>query len=306
MSTVDGACALADVFAAHLPANVRGACDRGSSESSTSSESRESLDARLGAYVDAGCAAWPDLPIDRVAFVRYVAERATAGDVPPIAHAGDLLLAYGCACGVRGAASAFYSAFGNVIARVLSRRGASDALRDDATQIVHERLLVAPPGGAPKIADYEGMGPLRSWVSTTAATTLLMMRRSDARRREEPEHAGEAILIAHAAPELLYMKARYKAELADAVVASLGRLSDRDRTLLRLHLGDRVSIDRLGAMYAIDRSTAARWLAAAREALVAGARDDLRERLRLTDRECESIIALVQSELHVSLVRLLA
>ena len=267
-------------------------------------DARESLETRLAAYVDAACAAWPQLPIDRVAFTRYVAERAEA-DVPPLAHAGDLLLAYGCACGVRGAASAFYATFGNVIARVLSRRRASDDVRDDASQAVHERLLVAPPGGAPKIADYTGTGPLRSWVSATAATTLLMMRRSDARRREEPEPAGDGMLVAHAAPELLYMKERYKAELADAVVASLGRLSDRDRALLRLHLGDRVSIDRLGAMYGVDRSTAARWLAAAREALVAGARDDLRERLRLSDRECESIVALVQSELHVSLVRLL-
>lgn len=297
MPTVDGAHDLVDVFAAHLPANVRGA---------RAHESREGLETRLAAYVGAACAAWPDLPVDRLAFVRYVAERAQTGDVPPVAHAGDLLLAYACACGVRGAASAFYSAFGNVVARVLSRRRASDDVRDDASQVVHERLLVAPAGGVPKIADYAGTGPLRSWVSTTAATTLLMMRRSDARRREEPEPAGEAMLVVHAAPELLYMKARYKAELADAVVASLGRLSDRERTLLRLHLGDRVSVDRLGAMYGVDRSTAARWLAAARETLVAGARDDLRTRLRLSERECESIVALVQSELHVSLVRLLS
>src|SRR5262249_28737416 len=132
-------------------------------------------------YVQTARAAWPALEVDAGEFERHVAARATSGAPPKIAHAGDLYLAFACARGVPGAAEAFLRAYGGVIARVLSRRRAASDVADDAAQAVHERLLVAPPGGgAPKIAEYTGAGPLKSWVSTTAATTLAMMRRSSA------------------------------------------------------------------------------------------------------------------------------
>ena len=84
---------------------------------------------------------------------------------------------------------------------------------------------------------------------------------------------------------------------------ALSRLGDRERTLLRLHVGERMSIDHLGAMYRVNRATAARWIAAARESLVEGARGEIRARLRLGESEYQSIIALVRSQLDVSIVR---
>lgn len=265
------------------------------------------MDDALVAYLRAARDAWPELEVDEAALVAHVSQRAIDGAPPPVAHAGDLYLACACALGVPGAVDAFDRAYGSVIARVLARRRATPDLADDAAQTIRERLFVAAGDGAPKIAEYAGTGPLRSWVSTVAATTALMANRAAARRREESEPDGDAVgdLVRGAGPDLLYLKERYKADMAKAVIAALGALGDRDRTLLRLQLSERMSIDRIGAMYRVDRSTAARWLAAARDALIAGARRELKDKLGLDEDECDSMAALVRSELHVSIVRLL-
>ena len=262
------------------------------------------VEAAVNAYIEVARTAWPTFEIDDEEFVRYVAARTSPGKLPDAAHAADLLLACACARSVPAAIEAFRQRHGSVIARVLSRRRASADLADDAAQTLYERLLVAPAGATPKIGEYKGTGPLRSWVSTAAATTAMMMQRTAGRRREQPpDSKGDFAFAADANPELLYMKERYKTEMEDAVARALDRLNDRERTILRLHLGERMTIDQLGVMYRVNRATAARWLAAARESVIAGARDELRTRLRLSPTEWDSIVALVQSGLHVSIAR---
>jgi RNA polymerase sigma-70 factor (ECF subfamily) len=290
---------LSDVFRAHL-----GGAE--ASETTGRDEKDAELEAALRAYVDAARAAWPSFGIDDAELVRYLAARAPGAKVPPVQHAADMLLACACGRGVPSAVEAFHRSYGGVIARVLTRRRASTDMAEDAIQNVLERLLVALPGAAPKIAEYRGSGALRSWVATAAATTLLMMRRTAERRREEDDAGFLAGLARDADPEVLYMKERYKAEMEEAITGALTQLSDRERTLLRLHLGEHMSIDELGTMYRVNRATAARWLAAARESLITSARDALRTRLKLSDRECESIGVLIQSDLQLSIARRLS
>ncbi len=244
-----------------------------------------------------------DLRVDEEGFVRHVAERSPDGKLPPLEYAGDMLLAFGCAHRDTVARTAFYATYSDVIARVLARRGGRDGLGDDAAQILFERLLVGTETAPPKLAEYRGVGPLRSWVSTTAAMTLLMMQRAEGRRREEPEDSSAAPFVGQLDPELGYLKERYAGEVHAAIVAALGHLSDRDRTLLRLNLVQRLSIDQLGTMYNVNRATTARWLVAAKKNLVDGAKAALGERLGLSESQCDSIVALVQSRLDVSIVR---
>jgi RNA polymerase sigma-70 factor, ECF subfamily len=291
ISAVDAHAGLTEVFRA------------ASTEGPEGAPSAEALEAVLGAYVDAARTVWPAFGIGDEELVRYVAVRTPPGQLPNVAHAGDVLLACACARRVSAAIEAFHQRHGAVIARVLSRRRASAHVADDATQALYERLLVAPAGQTPKIGEYKGTGPLRTWVAAAAATTLLMMYRARDRRRERAPDAEVAALAAEADPELRYVKERYRAEMEEAVARAVERLSDRDRTLLRLHLNEHMSIDQLGAMYRVNRATAARWLSAARQAIVAGARDDLRARLRLTTSEWDSIVVLVRSELNVSIAR---
>jgi RNA polymerase sigma-70 factor (ECF subfamily) len=261
------------------------------------------LERSLRDYVATARSAWPEFDVGDADFVRHVAERTPPSKLPAPAHAGDMLLACACARGASTAIAAFHQHYRSVIARVLSRRRAAGDVADDAIQTVFERLLVGGPAVA-KIAEYKGTGPLRSWVSTAAATTLLTMRRAAGRRREQQENSDFFASVAKSLdPELLYMKERYKAEMENAITHALARLTDRQRALLRLHVGEHMSIDQLGLMYRVNRATAARWLAAARESLVTGARDDLRARLGLSDSECDSVVALVQSELQMSIAR---
>ena len=293
LPSVDGRPALWDVFCSVGSEAGRGPGDTAGEQA-------------LRAFIEAARAAWPGFGIEDEELVRYAALRTPPGKLPALAHAGDLLLACACCRGNSAAIDAFHDLYGAVVARVLARRRATGHVADDAAQAVFERLLVAPAGGAPKLAEYKGTGSLKSWVSAAAATTLAMMQRAAGRRREQPADTGIVALAGHADPELRFMQEHYKAEIADAIVRALARLGDRERTLLRLHVGERMSIDQLGVMYKVNRATAARWVAAARESLAAGARDEIRTHLRLRESEYESIVALVQSQLDVSIVRHLA
>jgi RNA polymerase sigma-70 factor (ECF subfamily) len=61
-----------------------------------------------------------------------------------------------------------------------------------------------------------------------------------------------------------------------------------------------MSVDRLGTIYKVGRSTAARWVASARRALLESAREALRIELRLTSAELDSLAADMHSQLEVS------
>jgi RNA polymerase sigma-70 factor (ECF subfamily) len=183
----------------------------------------------------------------------------------------------------------------------LARRRASAAEAADVTQIVYERLLVGTVSAAPKLTDYRGHGPLRAWVATNVVTTLFMMRRAAKRRRERPEEEGAA--VTDVGPEISYLKQRYRTEIEEAIARAIGHLPERARTLLRLHLGQRLTIDHIGAMYRVNRATAARWLSAARDALSAAARSEIKAALRIDDKECDSLMTVMRSDLEVSVVR---
>jgi RNA polymerase sigma-70 factor (ECF subfamily) len=266
------------------------------------------LEAALRCYVQSAKQRWPEFGIEELEFVRYAGRHARDGQLQPALHAADLLLACACSKGLDSGILAFQRELGPVIDRVLSHRKASADVAADARQIIQERLLVGDPsrGVVPKIDAYLGAGPLRSWVATTAATTLLSMRRAAGRRREQPEDSGGAALGERVDPELDHLKLRYKPEVEQALVEALEQLDARERTLLRLHLGERLSIDALGSMYSVNRATAARWVAAARRALVKNALEGLGKRLRLSETECNSLLALVRSQLDISLVRRLS
>ncbi|HEX5661077.1 MAG TPA: sigma-70 family RNA polymerase sigma factor [Polyangiales bacterium] len=252
-------------------------------------------EAALRAYVAAARASWPGSAIDDETLVKHAAERADERGLPE--HGGDLLLALGCLRGLPEALAAFELRYADVIERVLQKRRA-DALADDVAQIVRERLLLGREGAAPQIAGYRGTGPLRSWVAIATSTQLAMARRSEGRRREQPEQdliAGD--------PELRYLQQRYKSEVEQAVVHGLRTLGDRERVILRLQLGERLTLEQLAAMYTVDRATIARWLAKARQNLMQAIRLELRARTGAAEGTCEDLLKLVQSQLDVSVLR---
>jgi len=105
--------------------------------------------------------------------------------------------------------------------------------------------------------------------------------------------------------ELDYLKGRYQAEFKQAVEDAIATLPAEQLKILRLHYTDGLSIDRIGALLNVHRATAARWIRAASDAVRDETRRRLHERLRLSAGELDSLARLVQSQLHLSLSRLL-
>lgn len=105
--------------------------------------------------------------------------------------------------------------------------------------------------------------------------------------------------------ELSVMKEVYRAGLVEAVRATIATAPARDRTLLRYHVVDGLSIDEIGKLYGVNRSTAWRWLVAAREAILVRTREELTRRLAIAPDEVDSVIRLARSRLDMSFESLL-
>ncbi len=254
------------------------------------------------AHLAAGRATWAGLALDDETFLQYLRARLNDRAPPPLESAADLYLACACAAGVSGAAAAFERTYRSVIERAVARIDRS--LVDEATQIVLIGLLVATPDSPPRIGTYGGRSSLRAWLTTVATRATLKLRRRVADKGHETlDGLAQAFLAGE--PELAVAKAQHGPELAASFRTALSKLEPRELVLLRLHHVERWSVDRLGALYRVGRSTAARWLAAARERLLETAKGDLRDRLSLTASEIESLVQLLQSNFELSLIRLL-
>lgn len=269
----------------------------------------EELAPLVAARVAEAAAAWPDFGVARGVLVAAIAARL--GDDPGATlaamHVTDLYLACACAEGDARALAAFEARTAPVIERALLASGVSDAERADLGQVVRQRLLVAPAaGGPPRIATYSARGALLSWVRVVATREAARML-PRARREVAADDDVLADLIAgDDDPEIGYLKRLYRDELKRAFHAAIDALDDRDRLLLRQHTLDGLDIDHLGALHDVHRATIARWLAAARAAVLAHTQRALIERLRLSRSELASVMRLIGSRLDLSLPRALA
>jgi RNA polymerase sigma-70 factor (ECF subfamily) len=255
-----------------------------------------------------GRAAWPDLRLDPGAFAVHVADRVRAspdveGAIAAL-HAADLFLA--CAC-ARGDPAALRELERTQLSRVpalIHRVDPSPAFADEVVQVLRDALLV-PSAGVSRIGEYSGRGTLAGWIRVVAVRTALRLR---ARRSAEGvplDPQAEGALPGVVDPELDHLKLRYRGAYEEAVEAAIAALSDRDALLLKLHYVDGLNIDRIGALFGMHRATVARWRTAVHGRLLAAVRERLRDRIPLTGSEFESILALVRSQLVVSIRSLL-
>jgi RNA polymerase sigma-70 factor (ECF subfamily) len=180
---------------------------------------------------------------------------------------------------------------------------------DEAMQRLRTNLFVGD-GGTPRLALYAGRGPLRSWLGVAAARTALMLRRSQQRQREVSVDDDDAwsdalVTISTNNPELELLKRQYAQAFAAAFREAVAALETRLRRVVRMSFVDGLSIDEIGAVYAVHRATAARWIQRACEQLFETTRVLLGERLSLTPTELDRMTALVRSQIDVSVSQLL-
>ncbi len=266
------------------------------------------LSERLAAMVEAGRDAWPGLSLDPALFVTFIAARLPA-DRDPVAalgaaRAADLYLTCACAQGDAIALSAFDRRYMTEVERGLARMNVSASQVDEVKQLVRQKLFVGAQGGTGKIVDYSGRGDLRRWVRSIAVRTCLNeLRRHKRLVPDSDNRMFERMSSGDDDPELAYMKERYRNEFRSAFASALTLLTDRQQALLRYHHVDGLNIDEIGAIYRVHRVTAYRWLEKARDALVKQVQKLLSAQLKVERREFESILRLIRSQLHLSLVR---
>lgn len=253
---------------------------------------------------------WPGVNLDESLFLRYLAERLPEGQPVEESLPGicieDLYLACACVQGDRPGLEAFERAQLHSATRALSRIGHPKAFVDEVVQTVRQRLVLPPPGESPKISQYAGRGPLRSWVRSVAVrTAATASRREEAHGQSDPDRGLENLAASASDPELQLMRSRYREEFTAALKESLSRLSTRERAILRLHFVQGMSVDRICGIYRVHRATAARWISAARDQLIADTRRILGGKLKLNSTELNSLMRVAHSQLDLTLSRLL-
>lgn len=247
--------------------------------------------------------AWPGVEVPADTFMRHLAARAK-GDLGALRSA-DLYLA--CAC-LRGDAVALRLFDERVIAKLDKAIAGVDSRQDvidEIRQRVRERLLIADGSQVPRLEEYGGQGSLLGWARTVAVRLALNQRRDLGREQPEDDAVLAELPLSGRDIELDYVRAQHRQDFTAAFRDALGSLEPRARNILRLSYVDRLSIDQIGAIYGAHRATAARWLNAARDELVARTRAQLAERLKLTTSDLDSLLGVLQSHLEVSLNRFL-
>jgi RNA polymerase sigma-70 factor (ECF subfamily) len=233
-------------------------------------------------------AAYPGVVLSDAMFVTHVTSKLVDGATLEAVRTTDLFLA--CACAERDPVAIGFlerDTFGEIAAAHRRFRKLGVPL-DDLVQRMRERLLFASP---PTLLTYAGIGPLRAWVRASALNSLINISQREMREKPTDGDLLDMVMGADPAAEAAYVKLACRADFEAALDAALRTLSDRDTVMLRHAFVDRRTVDAIGALYAVHRATAARWVAVARMRLVEATLDDLTRRLGISRTEAQSLVA---------------
>lgn len=286
--------AILDCFLDHLPEGLRAQL----------APSRAQVGARLETILAAGRAAWPDVSLSEEHLASHCASLAVTADDPleylEALHGDELFVACGAGHGDAAAQRHVTEMVEPEMARLRARYRQVPA--EDALQTLQARLFA---GASPRILTYSGRGSLRGWLRVVAVRILATLSRQRSRETPADDEFLADHLIESTDPELEYIRRTYVDAYRSAFASAIAELERRDRQLLRLSIVDAVSIDGIGALFSVHRSTAARWLNAARDQLATTLRDHLKRALDIDDPQLESILRLIRSRIDVSVERCL-
>jgi RNA polymerase sigma-70 factor (ECF subfamily) len=271
-------------------------------------EALPSLQERLTRVLQSARATWPGVELAGPRFVghlaRLLAVESPLEDVEKL-NLPDVYLARAAADGLPAALQAFEARFLPEVDAAVARLKLPPSGLDEVRQLLRQRMLVGSAEAPARLAAYPGTGPLSGWVRAAALWLALDWQRQRSGQVQAEDGDLSVLMAPGDDPELAYLKNTYRAEFNASFSQALAALEPRQRNFLRLKYLDGLSIDQLGALYGVHRSTAARWVVGAQEALLQETRRLLTERLRLTRSQLDSVLRLISSQLDVSLSRLL-
>jgi RNA polymerase sigma-70 factor, ECF subfamily len=236
-------------------------------------------------------------------FQAFVAQRAVAGKPPPFLD--DLNLAFRCLQGEPTALVQFERAYLPKIRRSLRRIAGRAGYVEEAEQRMRVKLFTRTDGAVPRIEQYAGQGPLLHWVRAVAVRELLDLRRKE-HGPDVDESEAEGLAAAGSDPELHLIQGEYKDQFRQAFRQALSRLTPAQRTVLRMYAVEGLTLERIGRLYGVHRSTILRRFEGARARLLEEIREELKVRLSLKSTQLSSWMRLAKSQLEISMGPLLA
>lgn len=240
----------------------------------------ERPDALLASY-ESGREAWPSVDWPYEAFVAALASRDAVTPHP------DLYLAAACLAGVASALSCLERDVLNDVPLAVRRVCSEPDFVEDGVANLRLSLLSGAGDKPPLLARYAGHGPLRSYVM------VLAMRQALDRQRRRKEHPVDPAMLGDLVDGEVSTdepgSGKVRLAFADSLKAALGKLTPRQRTVLRLHVIDGTSADAIGKMYGVHRATATRWITEAKEQVLAATRAHFRESAKASDGTFDSL-----------------
>jgi RNA polymerase sigma-70 factor (ECF subfamily) len=270
-------------------------------------EQPEGLKERLLSLIASAVRALPELSVPPSVIVPFMAQRLLDGagnDSLDERHAAELYLICACLHGDARALLAFERQYLSEVMRSLVRMNLGEKT-DELKQRMLQLLFVARPGEQPKAAGYAGRGKLTAWLRVIAVREALALLGKNHAEVAWSQDKLNTLPVPEDDLELGYMKRTYRAAFKQALERALLSLPPRTQNLLRQQLIDGLTVTEIGTLYQVHPATAARWLVDARKELGRRVRQELKQRLRISNSECDSIMRLASSELSASISRLL-
>lgn len=252
--------------------------------------------------IQQGRTAWPSVVLEPT----WVAEHAgrVVGAVDPshleLVHGDGLHLACGIARRHSPALEAFEVTYVARVGEYVIRLATDPSMVASVQQHLRQAVVLGL-GGSPKIYEYSGRGSLGGWVRMVAIRMALNARRGATVETERISAWAERAPSAALDPELALVRAQAREAFEAAFRGALAALEARERTLLRLHYVEGLTMDQLAPMFQMSRSSVARRIDAVRRDILASTTQRLRDDLRLSPSEVKSLLAGADSQLQRNL-----
>lgn len=118
-------------------------------------------------------------------------------------------------------------------------------------------------------------------------------------RRVKGDKIVDHIVISGSLPETNYIKLRYQDIFKEAVRLALSCLSDEEHNLIRLYYEHGLSMEQIGVLFGVNRSTIKRRLDENYERLRKEIKCYLHQRLQVSSDQLRSLVALLISRFEL-------
>jgi RNA polymerase sigma-70 factor (ECF subfamily) len=249
-----------------------------------------------------GGRSWPGIEISAIQFGDMARELGVE-EQGLRSWAEDFYLACAAAHGNEDAVEIIDERYVRTLAGRIRRLGAAPSAVPDVLQAIRERLFT---GARARIRAYDASGPLDRWIKVVGIRTAVDLYRaqSPVDRMTAAVPASLAGALSDLATDLT--KGQYRAEVQEVLKSGILTLAARDRVVLRLHLVEGLSLEKIAAAHGVHRVTVARWVWNAGEMLLDHLRRHFKDRYGMVPSECDSLAHLVRSQLSLDLQRVLA